>query len=431
MERRARLLLVASLALSLVAGCATFRRIRDRLGLDPAPPDKATPRPTPRAASPFPAYLLDAFPEAKLVQVDLQSPHVGLAAESVLTHDDPHLHRGPPRFSPDGRLLAYEESNHGGDERWMVIRRLDGAMIRKLRLDAPGLDVADADQPESRGWMPVTLSWSPSSDAFTWTRETTLGAYEAVLADLAGDPKRVAGPPAVESSPLWSPAGDRVVYLPSTHDGEIWTVDPHSHAASRLAGVPGRVYGMSFSGDGRHLAFSAGEVENRDIWVLDLPEHEPPPAPRKLVRWAFDDIAPSYSPDGKRVAFFSNVRPSGTTAPGWSLLCVSADGGDAAGGAVLMDRILATRVLAHPAAPPAWSSDSRWVAVVEPQSEDYRAIVLIDPELRSRDEMAADEITNEDVAVSADGVLAYRAREEWGDDIVIALTARGVTRTEK
>ena len=434
--------MLALLGVAVLSACGPVTKLRQRLGFGPdkIPESDPTPIPTSTAASQFPRYIVEAFPECRHVRTDPQAPRLSIAAEEVLTKDEPHLRRGPPRFSPDGRLLAYEELDRDTGRRWISIRRLDGAMIRRLPLREPAGpdDLGKPLVPDSlraEEWSAHPLSWAPSSDGFAFTRETAMGAYEVVVSDLAGEAKRISGPPAVDGSAVWSPAGDRVAYLPATRIGEIWAADPTARMASPLAVVDVPVHSFGYSADGLRIVFSAGEGDDHDIRVLDLESTKPGAPPRepsihRITRWSFDDVRPSFSPDGRWISFYSSYRPRGA-AKGWSLLVVGADGSDAMSGAALMDRTVANTVSPHFATAPSWSPDGKWVAVVEPRTEDYQAIVLHEIARRETHELAPDSITNEDVTVSADGVLAYRSRQEWGDHIVIALTARGATRVER
>lgn len=420
------------------AGCAWALGLPERLGLVKIEPDDDFADPGRPRASPFPGYILEAFPEARRVRVDAASPRLSLAAETVLTRDDPHLHRGPPRFSPDGRLIAYEESGTDGDQRRIVIRRLDGVEIRRVPRAREGVRV---DAPRGRmgmvtpAWPPTPLAWAPSSDAFAYTRQTDLGAWEVMIADLAGEPQRIAGPPAVDGTLEWSPAGDRLAYVPATRPDEIWLADPRARTASAFHRAGAAIQSFSFSADGRRIVYSSGRP-TAAIWSIAIDAGGSASDAIRLTTWAFDDRAPSFSPDGDHVAFYSSFRPLHVARPtyaseSWTLLVVRADGTDAQSGVVLMDRVLLTNVSIGSTMPPAWSPDGRWVAAAQPRTQDYHAIILAEIDRNEHHEIAPESLTNEDVAVSSDGVLAYRARREWGDHVVIGLTARGARRTER
>lgn len=422
-------LLIAPAAL-VVAGCTPIGKLRERLGFVSNATVSARPSPTPNTGvSPFAEYLLEAFPDARFVRIDPQSPKLSLAAESVLTRDDPHLKRGAPRFSPDGRLVAYEEFDRGGGDRFLVVRKLDGVVVRRLPLTLAGIQHRNRQGSKERlGAVP--MSWAPSSDAFAYAHETSLGAWELLITDLAGESRKVTGPPVLPGTIQWSPTGDRIAYVPATHTSEIWIVETSTITASRLATAPAGIQSFSWSSDAKRLVVSAG-WEQRDIYTLAIDDAARPSPFRLITSWSFDDVSPSFSPDGRWVAFYSSFRP--LSAPGgWALIVISADGSDAPTGAALIDHVRAPTAEVHAETPaPSWSPDSRWIAYAEPQSDEYHAIVLVEATRSNRNELSPDSITNEDVTISNDGVLAYRTRKEWGDHIVLGLSARGATRVER
>jgi Tol biopolymer transport system component len=417
-------------------GCAALRGFKDRLGFVSNAPATAAQGPAekkkPDTNSAFPTYLFEAFPDARYVRIDPQSPSVSLAAESNLTVGDPHRRRGAPRFSPDGRLVAYAERERGGGDRRLILRRLDGVIIRSVSLEAARADGANAAPIDALPRELTPITFAPSSDAFAFTRETTLGAFEVVMADLAGEPRKLIGPPAVDGSAEWSPDSSRIAYVPSTRPEEIWTADVGTRIATRLATAPAPIQSFSWSADSARMVLSCGNEEH-DIWTFDVALAGKPEAFRRITHWSFDDVSPSFSPDGRWIAFYSTYRPLATVR-GHALFVVSGDGSDPSSGAALIDHVRSAVVEVHDATPPpSWSPDSKWIAVAEPLAggDEYHAVVLVEANRVVRHELAPDTVTNEDVAVSADGVLAYRARLEWGDQIVLGLTAKGATRVEK
>jgi Tol biopolymer transport system component len=247
-----------------------------------------------------------------------------------------------------------------------------------------------------------------------------------VICDLAGEPRRLAGPPAVDGTAAWSPAGDRVAWIAATRVGELWSADPAVRKGERVLSTGKSIDSFSFASDGARVCCAIGPSGERDVVVCTLPDG----APKRLAQWPFDDYQPAFSPDGSRIAFWSTFRPL-NAAPGRSLVVVAADGSDPSSGAALMERTIARAVSAHASGPPAWSPDSKWIVAVEPRTEDFRALVLFEVVGNERHELSADTITNEDPVVSTDGVVAWRARQEWGDHIIVGLTARGATRSER
>ena len=101
--------------------------------------------------------------------------------------------------------------------------------------------------------------------------------------------------------PAWSPDGKRVAFQSTTGGpANIFWVQPDGSALERLTTSENRQYPASWSPDGKALAF----LEGRDIWVLpfDNGEHEP----RPVVQTRFEEEYPTFSPDGRWLAYTSD-----------------------------------------------------------------------------------------------------------------------------
>ena len=132
---------------------------------------------------------------------------------------------------------------------------------------------------------------------------------------MGGNEQRLTENPNRDSSPSWSPDGKRIVFS-SDRDGrfnyEIYVIDADGGNLQRLTNTPDEDKSPSWSPDGKRIVFSArrkGHFENKfaitaEIYVMDADGRNE----QRLTENLFSDWDPSWSPDGKRIAFASDRK---------------------------------------------------------------------------------------------------------------------------
>ena len=109
----------------------------------------------------------------------------------------------------------------------------------------------------------------------------------------------------LENSPLWTPAGDRLLFASETPVYDLfWRPSDGSGEANVLYPSPYDKHAKSLSPDGSLLAFTETHPEtDRDIWILPLEEGG---ELQPFVRTPFSELEPVFSPDGNWIAYQSN-----------------------------------------------------------------------------------------------------------------------------
>jgi Tol biopolymer transport system component len=106
----------------------------------------------------------------------------------------------------------------------------------------------------------------------------------------------------------WTPDGRELVFSsgPRTSRG-LWRVPAWSAAGPRRLGfVPDNAYAPTISRQGNRLAYAVYRYDT-NIWRVDLHDlGRKPGNPVQFISSTKPDSFPSFSPDGKRIAFVSN-----------------------------------------------------------------------------------------------------------------------------
>jgi serine/threonine protein kinase/Tol biopolymer transport system component len=269
---------------------------------------------------------------------DLYVKAIGTEKPLRLTHN-PALQLSAA-WAPDGRSIAIardaEEGKTGiyllpptgGAERKLTSKIVTGALGTYLAWSPDGKRLVFTDHPTNSSSDATILvyllsldtlertpaktgcnqaeapSFSPRGDLLAWVCADTAASYSVNVLRLGdGRVTRLAQHTGGISGIAWSADGGRIVFSAPFHSGDLWEVSvtrpgnvlklPIGHNASDLTG----------SLAGGRLAYVEG-ITNINIWRLDLLAS--PPQARKLVTSSREQIAPSISPDGSRIAFQSN-----------------------------------------------------------------------------------------------------------------------------
>lgn len=264
---------------------------------------------------------------------------------------------GDPRISPDGAHLSFELLGADGETLQVYLAPLAHSAGRPPEAGAPELAVpqppADPFRLPGPGSRPVSehLSWGPPKRgqpryALAATRVAASRGAAHVNFDLyfaePGRRRYLTDHPATDAQPAVSPDGDFIAFASGrSGQGDVYLyhffAEAEPYVAVSFEAAGSELY-PAWDPAGERLAYTGQLGAEYRIFVVDQVRTlaaEPDPerrktAARRLTRdltpgWKGACLAPSFSPDGQRVAFYSRDGASGRA----DLYVVGTEGGAA------------------------------------------------------------------------------------------------------
>jgi Tol biopolymer transport system component len=218
-----------------------------------------------------------------------------------------------PRWSPDGTKIAYLANPEGKFD--LFIMEEPGGLITRV-----------SDSPDEE----TDLSWTPDGRGIAFSVETggTLRKRRSIwLGDLASGKKErlVPGFSGSHQLPDLTSRLSRIAFTGKKGAGwDVFLTSLESPGVIELT-RGGKSCRPRFSPDGERIAYVSHEADGKgDIWTMD----EDGSHPRRLtLRDDAYDYFPSWSPDGARIVFCSNLKDKYADKGEWGLYLVDlADG---------------------------------------------------------------------------------------------------------
>ena len=173
-----------------------------------------------------------------------------------------------PIWSPDGKRLAFTQSDRRGNSDIVVLDLLTGR-VRKLT---------------DGGFINTEPSWNPAGTQIAFTSDREGGPQVYLMEEDGSNVRRLSVEGSYNASPAWSPNGAIVAYV-SRFEGkfDLFIYKLGEGKAYQITTGVASSESPAWAPDERHLVFSSNRGGNMQIWVTDLSGN----AVRRLSEFTF------------------------------------------------------------------------------------------------------------------------------------------------
>ena len=203
-------------------------------------------------------------------------------------------------WSPDGKWLAVcGDIEHKGADR-IYLLSVETGESRPLT------------EPPAAGMGDSNPAFSPDGGALAFVRWADVSAKDLYVLNLGqdfsprGEPKKLAAGDLRPRGPAWAGGGHQIVFT-SSEAGDVYRISATGGSPpERIVSLGSGVGTVALTRDGRRLAYSVGTA-NSNIWRLDLTDADAKAAaPERFIASTKREVFPQYSPDGRRITFYSD-----------------------------------------------------------------------------------------------------------------------------
>ena len=204
-------------------------------------------------------------------------------------------------WSRDGRWLIVPERPSLADPHMLMLLSVASGEKRFLTRPPPQSlgDSAPAVSPDGRTLAFIRCPSIAVCDVHLLELETDFTAK--------GEPRRLTSEGTQFYSPMWAAGGREIFYVRVQGDAPSLRRVPlsGSGAPQAMQSLGNLGFHAAISPQGDRLAYSTFTMD-RDVYRVELPPGGGAGPPTKLIASTRADQFPVYSPDGKRIAFFSD-----------------------------------------------------------------------------------------------------------------------------
>jgi Tol biopolymer transport system component len=235
-----------------------------------------------------------AFQNIEKNKLDIRVVDVASGTISNITDD--LVRDADPVWLPGSRAVIFSSPRGGGWNLWRANINASGKVVGELKqlTTGAGQDLQAAPAAGGKSIAFVTLN----QNADVWLLPVDPGTGAA-----RGEPTPLIATTREDSRAAWSPDGKLVAFNSDrSGDMNLFVYSIADRTTRQLTRGPGGDFQASWAPDGKRIVFFSSRSGSADIWSVDVASG----ALQQLTRDPALDVNPLFAPDGKRVAYQSD-----------------------------------------------------------------------------------------------------------------------------
>ncbi len=318
-----------------------------------------------------------------------------------------------PNWSADGELVSFERSDTS--QREIILSNTQGNSLKTIAIhtETESLDDLFGESSDKISFN-YGISWAPNNKDFVFTSNGEQDNFDLYRGNINNTHyQRLTNHSGKDSHASWSNDGRFIAFI-SSRDGrpQLYRLDTKSLEIIKLTTRDKNTFYPVWSPDSKQLAFIQETEGIYQVFVIDNID-KPASSLRQLTNLSNISVRPSWSSDGKKIAFF-HLSSSNDVAVQWDIIALNSQITKPVNDIILKEYRLADNVVLNSNTGPTWIPNTEYLAYVDNKNKNINPIQLVNLNTHQHLLLNTHTILNKDLSCSKDGVLAFQSQDmQW------------------